>query len=243
MLRKMIAVAILLGIPFHGCFAASPTKDEIAQTQRVIANMVKESQALRTKYMTTMKKDYSKEQLSTSEAMDAIHKADIAHADALKQAIHKADVAHTKTLKNIIAKWGWPTISVFGKETDANAWLLVQRADYDRDFQEHVLGLLEKAAKNHDTRPRNYAYLWDHVQTLEDEPQRYGTQGYCDKRGKFVLNALEDPLNVDKRRQLFGLKPIKDYVSTIENEYCQSRPSRQASGISPIDLLKKIVDL
>jgi hypothetical protein len=44
-----------------------------------------------------------------------------------------------------------------------------------------------------------------------DSAQIYGTQATGKYDGKFYLNPIQDPANVDLRRQLMGLEPLADY--------------------------------
>ena len=65
------------------------------------------------------------------------------HNPEVIEKIKAMDCVHTVKMKEIIAFHGWPTISKFGADTDAQAWLLVQHADHDLQFQEQCLKLLQ----------------------------------------------------------------------------------------------------
>ncbi|MCE9507681.1 MAG: hypothetical protein K8R48_05110 [Alphaproteobacteria bacterium] len=127
------------------------------------------------------------------------------------------DMKNTADMNELIGLWGWFTISQFGKEADSNAWLLVQHADYARDFQEKVLGLLEKLYPQGETSPANYAYLYDRVALSFNDAgkrklQRYGTQLTRGEAGAMMPAPVEDPEHLDERRQQMGLKPIAEYL-------------------------------
>jgi len=92
------------------------------------------------------------------------------------------DAKNTADLKTLLAIHHWPTISVFGETADNDAWLLVQHADQDREFQRQVLAILEPLVAQKETRPEHYAYLFDRI----SKPQRYGTQGRCIGKGRWV---------------------------------------------------------
>lgn len=133
------------------------------------------------------------------------------------QAVRKAqpiDLANTQRLKEIIAQHGWPSISKVGKTGARAAWLLAQHADEDRDFQRTVLAMLHQLPAG-EVEPRNLAYLHDRLTT----PQRYGTQGSCDDKGKWTAFEIEDPANLDQRRASVGLGPQAEYV-TLVTQYC-----------------------
>ena len=47
----------------------------------------------------------------------------------------RIDERNTDWLKKVIARHGWPTISMVGKRASHDAWLLAQHADHDLKFQ------------------------------------------------------------------------------------------------------------
>jgi hypothetical protein len=132
------------------------------------------------------------------------------------------DTTNTNDLKELIKIYDWFRISEFDKTTDQNAWLLVQHADHDLEFQKNTLSKLEKLYKIGETNPKNYAYLVDRVAAswndiTKRKPQRYGTQGMCVAPGKWQPIAMEDPINVDVRRKEVGLGPLKDYINGFKD--------------------------
>src|SRR2546429_6865696 len=74
----------------------------------------------------------------------------------------EVDKKNTARMKAIVAKFGWPTTSIFGKEASNNAWLLVQHADLDIEFQEACLSLMKKLPPD-EVSLSNIAYLEDRV--------------------------------------------------------------------------------
>jgi hypothetical protein len=54
----------------------------------------------------------------------------------------KIDKKNTLKMKKIIKQYGWPTISMVGEKASKNAWLLVQHADHDVEFQKKCLKLM-----------------------------------------------------------------------------------------------------
>jgi hypothetical protein len=132
------------------------------------------------------------------------------------------DRQNTADLKSLLKTHSWFTISEFGKKCDNNAWLLVQHADHDREFQKEILGKLEKLYPTGETRPQNYAYLFDRIATSwqgpdKRQPQRYGTQGRCIGPGKWEPFPIEDPENVDTRRAEVGLPPLAEYIAGFQD--------------------------
>ena len=119
----------------------------------------------------------------------------------------------------------WVSISKFGKKSDNNAWLLVQHADLDPDFQREVLQKLAKLWPKGETDATNYAYLYDRVATSWQDKnkrkrQRYGTQGKCVGKGQWEPLAVEDPANLEKRRKSVGLNTMDEYKAMFKN-LCQ----------------------
>ena len=58
------------------------------------------------------------------------------------------DKIHTDRLKQIVSEIGWPTTSKVGQQGASNAWLLIQHADHDVDFQARCLQLMKDAQQS-----------------------------------------------------------------------------------------------
>ena len=137
--------------------------------------------------------------------------------------MHEMDQFHTDIIKVILSIHGWITISQFGIDADNQAWLLVQHADHDREFQEQVLIKLTDLYQKGETNPRNYAYLYDRVALNSEKfgmKQKYGTQLSISADGQFSLGlhaGTTQDLNIC--RQQVGLEPIEDYIERIKVLY------------------------
>jgi hypothetical protein len=129
------------------------------------------------------------------------------------------DSDNTEWLKADVAANGWYRISVHGEEASSAAWLMAQHADRDRPFQRHVLTLLEPLRATHETRPSNYAYLYDRIAVGENRPQRYGSQGRCVAKGVWAPNDLEDPEGVQALRDENDLGSLAEYAAHM-HQYC-----------------------
>jgi len=132
----------------------------------------------------------------------------------LIQRLQAIDAENTSRMKAIVSAHGWPTISRVGPQAAANAWLLVQHADEDVDFQEHCLELLRAAVEAYDAEPKQLAYLLDRVAMHRGRPQRYGTQ-FVQVEGELRPHPIEDPEHVDERRASVGLEPLADYAARV----------------------------
>ncbi|MBA2543114.1 MAG: hypothetical protein H0V17_25965 [Deltaproteobacteria bacterium] len=137
-------------------------------------------------------------------------KPDQAAMDALKE----IDTKTTTRMKAIIAKHGWPGTKLVGPDGSHAAWLLVQHADLDLEFQKQCLALIEKAVAAGQATARNHAYLYDRVAAAENRPQRFGTQ-FIDGEPR----PIEDEANVDARRAAIGLPSMADYKKQMRAMY------------------------
>jgi hypothetical protein len=145
--------------------------------------------------------------------------------EPLVKRIAELDQANTKWLKSIIQERGWPGRSMVGDDGAHAAWLLVQHADHDRDFQKLCLKLMKLMAAQGEVSKSDLAYLTDRLRVAENKPQVYGTQ-FRNENGKMVPVAIEDEAGVDKRRVAVGLPPLAEYRALIERMYNQ-RPEKK----------------
>ena len=125
---------------------------------------------------------------------------------------------NTKKIKEMIAHYGWPTVSLVGKEGGRNAWLIVQHAN-DLRFQRKCLQLMLTAYKEkpEDITPMQIAFLTDRIRVNEKKPQKFGTQFYTNKKGEFTYWPIRDIKNVDKRRAQYGIEPLVEYIEAAKS--------------------------
>ena len=126
------------------------------------------------------------------------------------------DTTNTRRMQEIIAEHGWPGKSFVGEDGSFNAWLLVQHADKQVDFQKQCLELLRTAVEAGEASAQNLAYLTDRVRANEDLPQVYGTQCHT-VDGELVSREIEDAEHVDQRRAAIGLKPVAEYLASMKS--------------------------
>ena len=127
---------------------------------------------------------------------------------------HATDKKNTTELKKIIKKYGWPTIPLVGKRASFCAWLLVQHADHDRQFQKRALKLLKKAhsVNSKDIDPMNIAFLTDRILVGGGEKQMFGTQFYFDRNRKLKLNPLKNRRGINKIRKDYNLPTLEFHL-------------------------------
>lgn len=135
------------------------------------------------------------------------------------ESLAKTDEDNAAWIKQMIEKHGWLGKSLVGGDGAQAAFLLVQHAAKDLEFQKKSLELLQKAVKDGDAQAVHLAYLTDRVRLAEGKPQVYGTQTKITKEGKFEVPPIEDEANVDKRRAEVGLEPLADYIERMRQRY------------------------
>jgi hypothetical protein len=131
---------------------------------------------------------------------------------AVARATLKLDKAHTKELKKMLKEHGWMKIRTFGPQADYDAWMIVQHASYDPKFQADVLETLGDLVSVGETAPVNYAYLSDRLATADGRGQLFGTQGRCTAPASWEPMKIQDPANVDARREAYGMSSMEDYL-------------------------------
>lgn len=135
----------------------------------------------------------------------------------------KMDPRNTARMKEIVEKIGWPTISKVGKKASGDAWLLVQHADRDVEFQKHCLELMKQEFAS-EVDLKNIAYLEDRVRVNSGKPQLYGTQFRWTTDNK-PIQDIEDPESVDQRRAEMGLKTLAEGIEEMYQKYKIEKPN------------------
>jgi hypothetical protein len=123
---------------------------------------------------------------------------------------------HVTTLRRILETHEWIKIPVFGADADHNAWLLVQHADHDIEFQKAVLNRLARIYPLGETKACHYAYLYDRIAQNTGLPQKYGTQSSF-INNIWVLHPLQDATQVNTYRAEVGLEPLHEYIAETTN--------------------------
>lgn len=140
------------------------------------------------------------------------------------RAVHERNNAR---IKQIVKQYGWPGISLVGKEGAEAAWLIVQHAVLDTEFMEICLELLAEAAKNGEAEGMHFAYLQDRVLTMSGRPQIYGTQHDVDEHGIAFPLPIEKPSEVDCLRREMGLGTLTEATSRIQERVNTIRRNRR----------------
>lgn len=120
-------------------------------------------------------------------------------------------------MKVIVSEIGWPTISKVGAETSSAAWLLVQHADHDVDFQKLCLELM-KAEPEGEVAKQNIAFLEDRIRVNQGLGQIYGTQ-FMQKDGKHIPKPIENEETVDVRRAEMAMGTLEERINKMYEKY------------------------
>ena len=136
------------------------------------------------------------------------------------------DLRNTERMREIVAQIGWPTISKIGEQSSSHAWLLVQHADRNVEFQEQCLALMKQEPAGEVAR-RNIAMLDDRIHVNRGIPQVYGTQ-FTQIKGKHVPRPIEDEEHVDERRKQMGMEPLEENIAKMYEKY--GKPSEELDG-------------
>jgi hypothetical protein len=163
-----------------------------------------------------------RDQVARRELMQMLPGEKDAGADVLAKMMD-IDKRHTARMKELVSEHGWPDQRLVGDDGAQAAWLLVQHADLDVDFQERCLALLEAAVKAGEAKPSHWAYLVDRVRVNRKRPQIYGTQ-FIDRGKGLMPQPIEDEEHIDERRKAVGLGTLAEYAETLR---AASKPPKE----------------
>ncbi|MEV0408107.1 DUF6624 domain-containing protein [Actinoallomurus sp. NPDC050550] len=121
-------------------------------------------------------------------------------------------------LRDVVARYGWPGETLVGRSAAAAACRLVQHADGPRDFQDHCLALIRRAATAGDVPWRQVAYVTDALCVRDDRPQLFGTK-FRAVEGRLVPFPIERPEQVDERRRRMGMEPLNRYAARLRRRF------------------------
>ncbi len=190
---------------------------ELPELEKELAERVKRDQAARFKLIEVMQQQSADPSKSdTNQETKGVEEAK-AKSAALIHDLSSIDDDNRAWLKTIVATHGWPGKKLVGEKGAHDAWLLVQHADADREFQKSCLAKMEQLPDG-EVSKIDLAYLTDRVLVADKKPQLYGTQCH-EVDGKFQPFEVADPTNLDHRRTSLGLPPIADYLRTMQEMY------------------------
>jgi hypothetical protein len=129
----------------------------------------------------------------------------------------KVDTENTSYLVKLVQDVGWIDAERFGARASGDAFLLVQHSGH-LPLMLAALPRIEKdvKAKRLDAQP--YALLFDRLQVMLGEKQRYGTQIGTNDKGELIVMALEERDRVEELRKGIGLFPLAEYLQHFEKQ-------------------------
>jgi len=130
--------------------------------------------------------------------------------------MHKVDADNTAYLLTMVSQYGWIDVARFGSDASLSAWFIVQHSGHlplmlavlPETRKELVKRKTAKVGIGEVNVAESYAMLYDRVQVMLGNKQRYGSQMGQNEKGKTLILALEDPKRVDEFRAEIGLDPI-----------------------------------
>ena len=209
-----VALFLVVAVGASCCFAMQP-QDAAATSSGAPASTPLAGELLR-----RMEEDQAARQLWVNAMRDVAGKTpqqlEEEH-EAISSKVKAIDERNRIWLAETIEQFCWPGKSLVGEQAAHAAWLLVQHADADPEFQQRCLERM-KAAPPGEVSQIDIAYLTDRVLVAQKRPQIYGTQ--CrDVNGKFEPQECVDPERLDERRREVGLPPISEYLQQMESFY------------------------
>ncbi|PCI10021.1 hypothetical protein COB72_04575 [bacterium] len=145
--------------------------------------------------------------------------------------IRAIDIAQSDRLKEIVEHIGWPTRESVGLKATQAAYMVIQHAGHDAEFQNQSLAMMIDLVEDGELPASYVALLTDRIRVFQDQPQVFGTQMAMasNEYGVMVPTPtvpIEDPEHLDSRRKLMGMPPHQEFVSAIAVAY-------QASLVDP----------
>ena len=136
------------------------------------------------------------------------------NSDEYKKLVLKmrsADSVNLSIVTDILDRYGYLGKDEIGVFESQALFLVLQHADLP--MQEKYLPMIRKAVLDKKTYPSNLALMEDRVALRQGKKQIYGSQLWINNEtGKKYVRPIEDPENVNKRRQEVGLEPMEEYL-------------------------------
>lgn len=126
--------------------------------------------------------------------------------------------ANKQRLEVLYKQYGFLGFDKVDQEGAIHFWLLVQHCDEFPDFQKRILKDMEKEVSRGNANAKNFAYLYDRVQTNAQKKQKFGTQvdyEVATTGRAFPKYGLIDSANVDALRSQYDLSTLKEYLNMM----------------------------
>ncbi len=216
-MRKIFLAVLLLLLPAAGSLFAQGTPDgdpRYKSLRRELLRMEEEDQRHRTELYELMKK------LAEPGGRRLMNEyvAFVKKQDAL-------DEKNRRKLDRIVARYGWPTISMVGKEASTSAFLIAQHGDLA--YRKKYFPLLKAAVAKGEARPDQAAMMEDGILMKEGKKQIYGTALQTDDVTKGLqLWPIENEAEVDARRASVGLPSMAEFFKVLGMTYTPPKKNK-----------------
>jgi polyhydroxyalkanoate synthesis regulator phasin len=135
--------------------------------------------------------------------------------DPRYQKMREVDTDNTAYLTKLVQEVGWIDVSRFGVNASNAAFLIVQHSN-DLPLMLAALPPIETDVRARRLDVQAYALLYDRVQIMLGEKQKYGSQIGAADNGELLVLALQDRAKVEAFRKEIGLFPLADYLKLFE---------------------------
>ncbi len=168
--------------------------------QKELLSILKEDQDIRNLYTAVQKKhNYQNNK----------------EGDSLGKIMILKDSLNLIKIIKILDEKGWVGKDKVGTPANLTLFLVIQHSNLE--IQKKYLPMMQEAVKKGNEYPSSLALLEDRIAIREGRKQIYGSQlGTNPETKKSYFFPIEDPDNVNKRREKMGLGPIEEYAKHFD---------------------------
>lgn len=142
--------------------------------------------------------------------------------------MEKVHLRNARRLKELIETNGFPTIQLVGEEACTAAMKIILHAISWPDFMRAQEETLQDLVSQKQVPRTLVACLVDRIRFYEGRKQVYATNADWDENGILRITDVEDPDNLNNRREAMGLPAIDSLVITpMDGEYHPPDPVKR----------------
>lgn len=133
--------------------------------------------------------------------------------------MYKIDHLNQVQLIKILKIINEPSVKNIGQKGAEAVWLIVQHSTSNLKLMIDVLDSMKKlgSINPNNTCYKGIAFLTDRINMLQGKKQIFGTQIWVPPSiSEPIPFPIKDIENVDKRREKYGLKPLKEVLDNFE---------------------------
>lgn len=129
---------------------------------------------------------------------------------AIMDRMIRTDATNLPRVEAILRQYGYPGKSLVGVPTNEAAWHVIQHAPA---LIPQYLPMMKTAAETGELPFRLYATMLDRQLVSENKEQRYGTQAQNYNNGAWFIWPIQNPAQVNQRRQQAGFKTTVEEIA------------------------------